>query len=250
MRVLLASMLAISGMTLRVCGSDEDTPPPPAASAAAAVTVSAEVSTPRHGGTVVVAEDHAVEVVTHPNGQIEAWVVAGHGEPPPPDGTQLMVNVYGADSAPHPVTLVWDAPRARYHGRLVGVAPRPGPVEVTLLVEGRVRRGRVPTYVVVEAPTAVVEVDRDVHVGEAHVVVERPHVRGTIEVHAPPPPHLRVEVNAPPPPHLDVHVRTPGIVVGGHGHVDVRGHRRVDVRHRKMKHRRHRSGRIVLGHGH
>lgn len=216
--ILCTVFLATS---FRVCGaSDEDEAPPTVAGGPQEVAVvEAEAELPtvtanvqaQHGGTVVLAEDHAVEVVAQPTGQVNAYVLHVEGEAPPPPQTTMVVTVQGSDRAPHPVNLVWDASVGYYHGALVDVTPVPGPMNVVVTVNGRARRGAVASYVVVDP---------------AHVVVRGPRARGHVDVNvvAPPPPHVRVNIDAPRPPsaRVDVRVNAPFPPPPPSGRVDVR----------------------------
>lgn len=248
MRILMIVPLAL----LRVCGSDEA--PPPAASGPAVVAVegevavaapapalSATVTRPRHGGTVVVAEDHAVEVVAQPSGQVYAYVVDAQGHVPPAAEVNLTVNVHGSDGELHPAVLVWNPTELRYVGR-VSVTPAPGEVEVVLVRGGRPRRGRVDTYVIVPAPAARAEVVVGAPRGEVvvgaprgEVVVAGPRVRAGVDV----------RIEAPPPPSLDVRIG----VGAPRGVVVVENRPRTVVIHDHRKHRKHRGHR-GRGHGH
>ena len=67
------------------------TPPPP--------MLAATVTAPRHGGTVVVAEDHAVEVLAQPSGEVYAYVVDAQGQVPPAADVSLYLS-----------TLIWQDP--------------------------------------------------------------------------------------------------------------------------------------------
>jgi len=227
MRVAMLSVVVLAS-SFRVCSSSEDAPPPPAAAPPAMVeveavaelpTVTAEVAVPRHAGTVVVAQDHAVEVVAQPDGLVTAWVVDVQGQPAP--SAELTVHIHGDDGHAHPVVLVYDADVGYYRGNLVEVHPAPGPVQVALVVGGRIRTGRVATYVVAPVPAAHVEI-----VGAA------PH--GHIEVGVPAP-RIDVDVSIGLGGRVQggggVVVRSPGVVVErrdghrgrGRGHVIGRG---------------------------
>lgn len=165
--------------------------------------------TPQHGGTVVVAGPHPVEVVPHQDGAVEAYFVADAA--PEPASAQLTVQV-ATDAGPRPVMLVWDPGQARFRGSLTGATVAPGPVEVSLLVQGQTYRGRAPTVVIIEAPAAPdVVVERRARANpRAEVVVQRPEPpRANIVVERPRPPGATVVVERPGPPRVDVRVRAP-----------------------------------------
>jgi hypothetical protein len=262
MKGIILTTAIISSM-LRVCSaSEDDTAPPVVANGPQAVTVvGAEAELPtvtanveaQHGGTVVLAQDHAVEVVAQPSGEVQAYVLHVEGQAPPPPQTNIIVSVPGSDRSPHDVTLVWDANVGYYRGALVDVTPVPGPMNVVVTVNGRARRGSVARYVVVEP---------------AHIDVRGPRGHVDVRVDAPPPPHGHVEVNVrgprpprahvdvrvnapfpPPPPHgrVDIHVGGPSVRVGGPsvhvhggGSVRVRGNSGLMVGHgRGRGHRMH-----------
>jgi hypothetical protein len=222
--ILLCTMLATTG--LRLCeaeeASDAPPPPPPTVSAAAEVEVAPELMEPRHGGQIVVAEDHVVEVVPTAEGEVYAYVAMADGTVPAPDGLQLTVNVHVEQGGVRPVALVWDPAELRFHGRVRGAVPAPGPAEVLLVSHGRPRRGRVRHVVVV--PRAHVKVVGPGAPPGVKVWLHVPpgHARGRVHV---PPGHAkgkrvkgkrhrgRVEVRGPAPPRAgvqaDVRVRTP-----------------------------------------
>ena len=225
MRSIVASLALLSAFGLRVCSSSDAPPPaasPPttvAVSGNAAVAVAAPppaVAVARHGGSVVVAGGYGVEVLPHADGQVYAYVADPQGGVPAPASVSITVNVRGADTEVHPVMLAWDATDLRYEGRLVGIAPAPGPVEVVLVAEGRPLTGRVEVVPVLAAV--------DVHVGApGAVVVGRP--AGVVVVEQPAAgvviagPRARAVVQAPS---LDVHIGGGfavggGVIVGGGG---------------------------------
>jgi len=239
MKTILVGLAVLSAGTFRICDSEEEAEAPPSAeSAPTTVAIEAELPTieataavaqPQHGGTVVVVQDHAVEVVAQPSGEIAAYVVNIEGHAPPPPSTVVMVNIHANDGVARPVALTWNAELGFYAGRLEAVTPAPGPVEVTLVVEGRRRWGRVATYAVyVEPPVAEVQVVAPA----GRVDVRTPPPRAGIEVNAQiNVPSVRVNVGGP-----SVRVRTGQRVRSG---------RRVDVRRNRGKAKGHRIG---MGH--
>lgn len=259
MRPIVASMALLSALGLRVCSSSDA--PPPAAGPPTTVVVPAnatvEVAAPnlvtpvaRHGGSVVVAGGYGVEVLPHASGEVVAYVADPQGGVPAPASVSVTVNVRGADAEVHPVMLVWDTVDMRYEGRLIGVAPAPGPVEVVLVAEGRPLTGRVEVVPVLAAV--------NVRVGAPGAVVVNRPVTGVIVQG----PTAGVVISGPravvQAPSLDVHIGG-GLVVGGG--VVVGGGRTVIVDDRPsnviLVGRRHDNGRHVgqvrvrgRGHGH
>ncbi len=227
MRIVLAALALGSTFSARDCSLMASTPPPPAAT----VTASLALPPPAHGGVVVAAEDAPVEVVVQDDGLVQAYpleVEAGVAVPPTAD---IYVDVHTA-SGPREVQLVWVPAVHRFEGRVVGVAPAPGPLAVRVGIEGRVRRSP-PAHIVVVHPAPEVHVHADVAPPAAAV-------RADVRVNAPPPPSVRVEVAVPRPPSLSVQVGG-GVYVDGHHH---------HGKHRK--HHKHR-GRAVghrIGRGH
>lgn len=109
---------------------------------------------PAHGGTVVAAGPHPVEVVAHRSGEVYAHVL---GDAPPPRDVELTVGVpLRGRATPRPVRLRWDPRESRYEGRVRRLEIVPGPVDVTLVVAGVVYVGHVDVIVV--APAIVVPV--------------------------------------------------------------------------------------------
>ncbi|MEQ9077225.1 MAG: hypothetical protein RLP09_25420 [Sandaracinaceae bacterium] len=207
--ILLCSQLTcLAALTaLPACGGEEEAE---AEITAIGEPTSLEVAAgpppaPQHGGTVVVAGPHPVEVVPHSNGEVEAFFVA---EPPEPSAAQLTVNVT-TNEGPRPVMLVWDPGQSRFRGALSGAQIVEGPTEVTLLVRGETYRATAPTVVIVTAPAApAVVVNRPSR--SRTVVVERPEPpSATVVVNRPRPPGATVVVERPGRPHVDVRVRAP-----------------------------------------
>ncbi len=234
MQGLFNTCLVLALLTATGCGEDESEAPPQV-NAPASVTVEGAAPTvtaePTHGGTIVAAGPHPVEVVAHDDGAIEAYVV---GSAPPPEA-QLTVTV-PTDEGPRPVVLVWEDDR--YYGVVEGPTIVQGPTEVVYVVDDRAYRGRVDTVVVVEAPRP--------RPPRADVVVRGPRPRGRVVVEHPVP-RARVDVQvggAPPPPGVVVRHRGPRIRHHGR-RMRRRGPRaRAMVRHRRhrrqRRHRRHR----------
>jgi hypothetical protein len=227
MRIALAVLALGSAHTARDCSLFATVPPPPAA----AVTASLALPPPAHGGTVVAAEDAPVEVVVQADGAVQAYpVVVADATAVPPDAT-VYVDVHTATGQPRTVEMHWVPAVARFEGRLVGVAPAPGPLNVRVDIHGRMRRSP-PAEIVVVHPAPPVH---EVHV---HGDVPRPRANVHADVHvvAPPPPNVRVEIDVPPPPSLSVRV-------GGGAYVDHHSH---------GKHRKHRgvARGHVIGRGH
>ncbi len=110
------------------------------------------VPAPRHGGSVVVAGEHVVEVVVGDGSQIVAYLRGATS-----DGARVTAVVPGEDGAGHPALLEPDG--ARYRGRIEGLTPRSGPLEVLVEREGRVEVGRGTLSAVGEAAPDEVPTD-------------------------------------------------------------------------------------------
>jgi hypothetical protein len=227
-----------------MCGDDEGSDEAPIVEGApveATIEVSPEDLAPQHGGTVVLAEDHAVEVVASPR-EVRAYVVNVEGQPPPVAQTTLVVNVQGDDQQLHPVTLSYDAEVGYYVAPVVRFTPVPGPMNVVLTIQGRPRLGRVATYVVLPAPAVEVELARPAR-RRATVVVERPSAHVVVE--APGPPSATIVVERPSAHIVVEGPRRPrGVVVVGGGH----GHGKFKHRGRGLGHRHHGHGGFRVRH--
>jgi hypothetical protein len=253
-RPLALALSLLSLGSLRVCGAETDAAPPTVA-ASATVTASPPTTIPvmasppgRRGGTVIVAGTHQVEVVPKADGEIVAYVAGPGGSVPAPSQVNLTVTVQGVDAQAHPVVLAWNAQDLRYEGRLVGVAPAPGPAQVTLVVAGAPAVATAPMIVIVpatlvvegDAPHARVEVRApgtiEVRGPEGHVEVRDTEDHGDVRVIAPglfiQPPSARLDVRIglpppPPPPSARININLGGNVEvreGGHGRGRGRGH--------------------------
>jgi hypothetical protein len=92
-----------------------------------------------HRGSVVSVGDLVVEVAVQSDGRAELYVL----RPPRIDPQmELTLGIPSADGALHPLSLVWDPEGERYTGRIEGVEPRPGPLEVIASRDGREHVGR------------------------------------------------------------------------------------------------------------
>ena len=248
MRILLG-LFALAPLALQFCGASDEPPPPPSLAGAPAVTASAAITLPAasHGGTVLAVEDRPVEVVVASDGQVNAWLPG----PPPPPNTTLSVQV-NTVAGPKMTTLQWNATTAVFEGEVVGSAPAPGPIEVGLTFDGRLRHGHANRVVVVRQrhPRAHV----DVRVQAPQPPQPRANVNVQINAPEPPRPQFNVQINGPRPPSSQIRVevrgpRPPSPQV----RVEVRGPRppmpgvRVEV-HEGMDH--HDNGRRDHGEGH
>ncbi len=171
MKVLTISLALVACVRMQVCGPDEEASPPPlpetgkqsqvsAAASPAPTPQPATVFAPaaRHGGTVVVAGEHPIEVVTHASGEVYAYILS----PTPPTGDlELRVEIPVAKRPPQAVTLRWDVRLKRYEGRARGVVFVPGPLIVHLVVGPQVWVGR--ATIIVIAPAVVFEIHQHKH---------------------------------------------------------------------------------------
>lgn len=108
-----------------------------AASASAEATGAASVQA-RIGGTVIPTGDHAVEVLVHGNGLVEALVMDPKGELVADiPGVKLAVTAEAKGAVRPRIDLKWDPIRARFVGKAAaGVELVPGNVDVSLDVNG------------------------------------------------------------------------------------------------------------------
>jgi len=236
--------VAVLAFSLAACGGDDEDVAISPADAPSSVVIEGpggeQVTVePVHGGTVVAAGPHALEVARGPEGEVDAWFV---GPNPPPPGASVTVRVPTAEG-PRPTMLTWDPQVEAYRGRVHNVELVPGPAPVTVVVEGSRYEARAPRLVVLEhppRPAATVVVEADAPRGP-DVVVEAPRPRGPTVVveHPDPRPRVDVRVEAPPPPQVNVRVEGPR--PPGH-RVRVRGH------HPPGHRVRGRRGRVRVGH--
>lgn len=208
MRIVLAALALGSSFSARDCSLMASTPPPPAATAS--LTASLALPAPAHGGTVVAAENAPVEVVVQNDGVVHAYPLEVEGAVTVPTNANVYVDVNTTAGQPRTVEMVWVPAVHRYEGRVVGVAPAPGPLEVRVDVEGRVWRSPRAEIVVIHPAPAV-----HVHADVARPVAD---VRADVHVHAPPPPSVHVEVAVPRPPSLSVRIGGGVYVDDHHGH--------------------------------
>src|SRR5262245_60553265 len=128
----LTALLVLSAASLfRFCGDSNEEQAPPAAEAAAPAALSPQITAAAHGGSVIVTEDHAVEVLARADGSIQAFVRDGSGQSPA-ERAQLVVKVAGQDGQPHEIAMQWDAASTSYKGALQGIALVAGAADVTL----------------------------------------------------------------------------------------------------------------------
>jgi hypothetical protein len=199
-------LLGLGGLALAACGGDdppsiaEETPPIASETAPEATPLAAEVEGPdaAHGGTVVAVGPRHVEVVVHDDGALEAYL---DDDLPAPATAQITVRVATEGGAIQPVVMIWDPASERYRGQIYAELPVPGPLAVTLVVDGATSEGESP-FTRILAP-----------VDEPSAPRAQPTARATVEVEAPappaagppsPPPSARAVVApppvAPPPP--------------------------------------------------
>lgn len=114
-----------------------------------------------HGGTLVSASPYEVEVVTHDDGALEAWVLEPALEAP--GQARLTVRLATEDGSRQPVVMTWDPARERFRGQLHRDLPVPGPLEVELEVGGETARGESSFTIILppeEEPTAALDTPR------------------------------------------------------------------------------------------
>ncbi|HJL16637.1 MAG TPA: hypothetical protein RMH99_13320 [Sandaracinaceae bacterium LLY-WYZ-13_1] len=91
-----------------------------------------------HEGSVLAVGDRVVEVLVEPDGRAHLYLL---GAPRRLD-VELTLSVAGEDGRLHPLSLAWDDEGEHYTGRLEGLEPQPGPLEVILERRGRESLGR------------------------------------------------------------------------------------------------------------
>ena len=142
---ILGAILFLAG---GACAEGEDPEIGPIGEPAAPVAVAIPEALPAalpaalHGGTVLMAGQQPIEVVTHQAGTINAYHL---GTPPAsPQDVQITVRVPDADGVTRPVPLTWDPSASRYAGLLPGAQPVPGPLELVYVLGGQTARGLAP----------------------------------------------------------------------------------------------------------
>lgn len=225
---ILGAVLFLAG---GACGEAEDAEIGPIGEPAApiAVPVPAALPAPLHGGTVLMAGQRPIEVVTHQAGTINAYHLGA--APAAPQEAQVTVRVPDAEGQTRPVVLTWDPSASRYAGLLPGAQPVPGPLELVYVLGGETARAAAPTFVLLKPPAQAAAALVGTPGAVAPVLVENapavvlnapsappppqvivqapPPPPQVVVVQAPPPPPPRVVVAPPPPPRVVVHQPPP-----------------------------------------
>jgi hypothetical protein len=117
-------------------------------SAQGRVELAALVAPPSIGGSVIAAADYTVEVAPQLDGQIDA-VVRNSAGAAVEGGVELQARVLAGGEL-RPVTLRWDPALLRFRGKLEGAFKiEPGPIELSLVADGRLRHGAIMAAAVV-----------------------------------------------------------------------------------------------------
>jgi hypothetical protein len=168
MKILTISLSLVACFGMQACASDDESeassPPPIETAAPTSVPTDAPPApTPepaaapaperRHGGTVVVAGEQTVEVVTHASGEVYAYLAT---KTAPAENLAIRVEVPVAKQPAHSVSLQWNARLERYEGRVIDVEIAPGPLVVQVVVGSQIWVGHAAAIVI--APAVVVEV--------------------------------------------------------------------------------------------
>jgi hypothetical protein len=128
------------------------------------VEFAALIAPPSIGGSIIAAGDYTIEVAPQADGQIDAIVrnaagVAVQG------GVELQARVRAGGEL-RPVALQWDPALLRFRGKLEGdLKIEPGPIELALNAEGRLRQGAIMAAAVV--PAIAVDAKAEVKAGAA-----------------------------------------------------------------------------------
>ena len=94
---------------------------------------------PQHGGAVLALGSMRLEIVVEAEGSACLHLL---GEPGEDVEREFVVNLPDEEGRPHPLELTWDAERGCHAGRLEGLRPAAGPLEVFSIEEGHSRWGR------------------------------------------------------------------------------------------------------------
>lgn len=157
MRALLVFASLVSASSLKVCDSEQSAPKAAASgdvAVSASATASAELvpAKARIGGRVVAVADHSVELLLHQAGLVEAVVSDASGQLVS-SGVTLSLVANGANQAKETIALAFSAPRARFEGHAkAGVQLTPGPVELSLSVNGKPSQAKLASALVVQGP--------------------------------------------------------------------------------------------------
>jgi len=145
MRVFAAALLLSIAGSAKICDS-ADKPSNSdsakldasgAASAAAAANVKASLVGPRIGGAVAAAGDFTVELAVHQQGLVEGLVSDASGKLVS-DGVKLSALVQAKGGHQEPLELAFVPARARFEAHAkAGVELLPGPIDVTLGIDGK-----------------------------------------------------------------------------------------------------------------
>lgn len=145
MRLLVVPLCLFAAGSARVCDSEDKGGVKAVASAEAQGTaaggadVKAALMRPRIGGTMAAAGDYSVEVALHEGGRIEALISDLKGALIS-SGVKLAALVQAKGGASEKVELAFVPARGRFEGQAkAGVELQPGPVDVTLDVDGKAK---------------------------------------------------------------------------------------------------------------
>jgi uncharacterized protein YgiM (DUF1202 family) len=105
------------------------------------------VPPPSLGGTIIATGDYTVELAPQVDGQLDAVVHDAAGASVE-GGVELEAQVQASGKL-HPVKLVWDPALLRFRGKLEGdLKLEPGPIELAVVAQGRLRTGAIMAAVV------------------------------------------------------------------------------------------------------
>lgn len=100
------------------------------------------VAPPSIGGSVIATGDYTVEIAPQVGGQIDA-IVRNSAGAVVEGGVELEAHVKAGGQL-RPIKLVWDPALLRFRGKLEGKFElEPGPIEIALVAEGRLRAGSI-----------------------------------------------------------------------------------------------------------
>ena len=158
MRLLIVPLCLFAAGSARVCDSEDKAGATGSASASAqgavagAGAVKAALTRPRIGGSMAAAGDYSVELALHEGGRVEALISDVKGALVSA-GAKLSALVQAKGGASEEVELAFVPARGRFEGRAkAGVELAPGPVDLTLDIDGKAHAGKLHAGVVVPRP--------------------------------------------------------------------------------------------------
>lgn len=152
MRVTLIAAPILAVSLLRICGTSDAPEKESAAKASAETTAKAAVAAQaRIGGNVAAAGDHSIELKLFEHGDLEAAVWSADGKALTGAEAKLAADVAVAGGGRKRVDLAWDAPRARFVGKVDGKLEAK-PVDLSLDVSGKTHKATLAEVALLVGP--------------------------------------------------------------------------------------------------